>query len=88
MKNDPHGSQARKRLYQAMRMMPNRHEAPLDATEAMAEASDDHRTMEAAKETGNRPLLGALNALRNDLKRKKRKRLGDQVVIGRDAFNR
>ena len=88
MRDDPHGSQARKRQYQAMRLMPNRHEAPLDATEAMAEASDGQRTMEAAKETGNWPLVGALDALRKEARKRRKTTIGDQVILDRDAFNR
>ena len=73
MKKDPHGSQARKRIYHAVRMMPNRHDIPLDDTEQLAEDSDDQRTLEAARETRNYPLIGTLDALRQELRRQKKK---------------
>ena len=89
MKEDPHGSQAPKRIYHAVRMMPNRHDAPLDDTEQMAEDSDDQRTRDAARETRNYPLIGALDALRQELRRQKRREmLADAEVLGRPAFHR
>jgi hypothetical protein len=89
MKNDPHGSRARARQFQAARMMPNRHETPLDDTEQLAEDSDDQRTLEAARETRNYPLIGALDALRQELRRqRKREQLADAEVLSRPAFNR
>jgi hypothetical protein len=89
MKNDPHGSQARKRIYHAVRLMPNRLDAPLSNTEQLAEESDDQRTSEAARETRNYPPIGALDALRQELRRqKKRKQLADAEILSRAAFHR
>ena len=89
MKNDPHGSQARKRIYHAVRMMPNRLDAPLSDTERLAEDSDEQRTRDAARETRNYPLIGALDALRLELiRQRKREKLADAEVLGRPAFNR
>jgi len=89
MKDDPHGSRARARQFQAARMMPNRLEKPLDDVEHMAEAADGDRTREAARETGNWPLVGALDALTKEVTRRQRQdQAGDAVVLGRPAFNR
>jgi hypothetical protein len=89
MKNDPNGSQARKRIYHAVRLMPNRHGAPLSNTEQLAEDSDNQRTREAARETRNYPLIGALNALRQELRRQKRQeKLAAAEILSRAAFHR
>mgnify|MGYP001764780449 CR=1 FL=1 len=68
-----HGARARLRVWQAARAwMPNRHEAPLHEVESMAEKADE-RMKEAARATGNKSLLGCIEALRlHSLERRKR----------------
>lgn len=69
--------------------MPNRTQSPLDDVEALADGSDYGRMREAARETRNYPLIGALDALRQELiRQRKREKLADAEVLGRAAFHR
>lgn len=60
---DPH--RARLRQWQAANAwrIPNSHQSPLHEAERMAENDGEH-LREAAKATGNRPLLACIDALR------------------------
>ena len=71
--SDPYRSRARLRQWQASRAwIPNRHEAPLHDEERMAEHADD-RLREAARATGNKAVLGCIDALRvHAVERRKR----------------
>ena len=71
--SDPYRSRARLRQWQASRAwIPNRHETPLHDEERLAEKADE-RMKEAARATGNKSLLGCIEALRlHSLERRKR----------------
>ena len=71
--SDPYRTRARLRVWQASRAwIPNRHEAPLHDEERLAEKADE-RMKEAARATGNKALLGCIEALRlHSLERRKR----------------
>ena len=70
---DPNRTRDRLRVWQAARAwIPNRNAAPLHEEERLAEHADD-RLREAARATGNRAVLGCINALQvHALERRKR----------------
>ena len=70
----PGAARGRLRQWQASRAwIPNRHAAPLKEVERLAESAADGRLHEAARETGNWPLLRCLEALVDESRRRKRK---------------
>lgn len=61
----------------AGQMIPNRHQLALDPAERLAEGANAQRMREAARATGNWPLLNILAALANEARHRKKRRMED-----------